>query len=146
MGCYSYICPDCEEPINSDSFSGENCVLFLMKDGEIIEWMQGQYNSYGCVFDEQGNSLEWVEGYDEMCDLVFSDSFETGIAAYHTDCYRRHAGPLEVSASDPDQGWNDYKHPTEGPCDRAICDPDGSIRTPSAIIWKAPSDFDDTDY
>ncbi len=60
MGCFSFLCSTCEEPINSDSFSGEHCTLFLMEKGVILEWMQGQYDSYGRVFDDDLESVKWA--------------------------------------------------------------------------------------
>jgi hypothetical protein len=56
MGCFSFLCSECEQPINSDSCSGEHCILFLMEKGEILEWMQGQYSSYGHVFQADGKT------------------------------------------------------------------------------------------
>lgn len=51
MGCFSFICKNCGKPINSDSTTGELAKLFLLKDAVIIEKREGQYNSYGNVFD-----------------------------------------------------------------------------------------------
>jgi hypothetical protein len=42
MGCFSFMCKTCGKPINSDSFRGERCKLFLLKDGKIIEQMEGE--------------------------------------------------------------------------------------------------------
>ena len=50
MGCFSFKCKECKKPVNSTSFEGENVILFLLKDGEVIQQMQGDYDSYGRVF------------------------------------------------------------------------------------------------
>lgn len=50
MGCFSFICKECNKPVNSDSFQGEMVKLFLLKDGKVIQQMEGEYDSYGRVF------------------------------------------------------------------------------------------------
>lgn len=50
MGCFSFMCKECDTSIRSDSFSGELVKLFLLKDGKVIQEMEGEYDSYGCVF------------------------------------------------------------------------------------------------
>lgn len=52
MGCFSYLCNECGKGILSNSFRGELVKLFYIKDGKVIEQMQGEYDSYGCVFIE----------------------------------------------------------------------------------------------
>ena len=118
MGCFSFICPQCGDPINSDSFSGEHCVLMLLQDGKVIDEMSGQYNSYGCVF--KGPSCErshkWGLDWDDVCELLFSDARGTGMAAYHSPCWqseRRMGYEPRVSDRDPEQGWGEYKYPVE---------------------------------
>ena len=37
MGCFSFICDECGEPVNSNSFDGELVELFLLKKGKVIQ-------------------------------------------------------------------------------------------------------------
>lgn len=50
MGCFSFLCKECNNPINSSSFEGERVRLFLLKDGQVVQEMEGDYDSYGRVF------------------------------------------------------------------------------------------------
>lgn len=50
MGCFSFKCKGCDTGINSTSFEGEHCQLFLLRDGKVIQEMEGDYDSYGRVF------------------------------------------------------------------------------------------------
>lgn len=52
MGCFSYLCKECGKGIMSNSFRGEMVKLFYLKDGTVVEEMEGEYNSYGSVFIE----------------------------------------------------------------------------------------------
>ena len=110
MGCFSFMCKECGKPINSSSFRGERCILFLLKDGIIIESMQGEYDSYGRVFDEEGKSIHWNMPWSNVCDLMFKKETNNGIAAYHEDCYEGIA-PTHRSDDDPDQGWGSFREP-----------------------------------
>lgn len=100
MGCFSFMCKKCGKPILSDSFSGQKVKLFLLKDGDIIQEMEGEYDSYGRVFTEdKSDSIYWnnptpdipmPDTYDDswgrVCDLMFSGDTRNGIAAIHSDC------------------------------------------------------------
>lgn len=111
MGCFSFISPVNGDPINSDSFSGEQCYLVLLKDGIPIEMMYGNYDSYGRVFDVYGDSFEWDMDWDEVCDLMFHDNHSNGIVAIHASDYISLGEvPRKRSEGDPNQGWGDYKH------------------------------------
>jgi len=114
MGCFSFMCKECGKPILSNSFAGQLVKLFLLKDGEVIEEMEGQYDSYGRVFDDNMDSIEWKmpwagwaipEGSTELtvCDLMGADA-RSGIAAVHTKCWKGNV-PTAESDYDPDQGW-----------------------------------------
>ena len=132
MGCFSFKCQGCSTPINSTSHDGELCKLFLLKDGRVIQEMEGDYDSYGRVFDglSRTSSIRWRDPTPEIpldeywqktdggasnpdnhgywlrvCELMseYSDSFN-GIAAYHVKCYKG-IPPTERSQPDPDQGW-----------------------------------------
>ncbi len=52
MGCFSFMCKECKEPINSTSFQGEMVHLFLLENGKVIQKMSGEYDSYGSVFKD----------------------------------------------------------------------------------------------
>jgi hypothetical protein len=101
----------------------------LVKEGEVLEWMQGEYDSYGRVFKmdprpyksrENGlqgttSSYDWtVMDWGDIVDLHFGSDSYSGIAAYHTGCFKGDMDEVCVSDDDPDQGWCDYKFPTEG--------------------------------
>jgi hypothetical protein len=124
MGCFSYMCSGCEQPIWSDSYSGEHVIMFLIEAGECLEWMQGQYNSYGQVFRDDGlkSSQEWKsKDWSAICALQFNSNVDDGLAVYHSGCYDKGC-TFECSDSDPDQGWGyqeydgqeKYAFPTEG--------------------------------
>jgi len=128
MGCFSFRCQECGKPINSSSFRGERCILSLLEDGLVIETMQGEYDSYGRVFDEEGNSIKWKsypwsnihESEDfktpegkagtTVCSLMFKKEKNNGIAAVHEKCYTG-ITPTKRSKDDPNQGWGEF-HPS----------------------------------
>jgi len=110
MGCFSFKCKKCGRPINSSSSRGHRCILFLLKDGEIIEQMQGEYDSYGRVFDEDGDSIQWSMEWSDVCNLMFKKDKSNGIAAFHEKCFKG-IDPTERSEDDPNQGWGRFKLP-----------------------------------
>jgi hypothetical protein len=101
----------------------------LVKDGNVIEWMQGEYDSYGRVFSMDAtayktkanglkgvtSSYEWTAmGWAAIVSMHFGGCSESGISAYHSKCFDGDMENVEVSDNDPDQGWNEYQFPTEG--------------------------------
>jgi len=52
MGCFSFICKECGEAVLSDSFAGQEVTLSLLKDGNVVQAMTGEYDSYGRCFIE----------------------------------------------------------------------------------------------
>ena len=104
MGCFSYICKNSGEPVNSDSFDGDPVFLFLLEDGEVIEMMYGNYDSYGRVFDGMSGSLEWQKDWGECVDLHFDGNPSNGFAGILAEHYTGHR-PHEISENDPEQGW-----------------------------------------
>ena len=118
MGRFSYLCKECGEPVNSDSFSGEHCTIYLLKNGKAIEQMTGQYNSYGAVFKEKSlESIEWkTDEWMNLNELHFNNNKGDGFAVIHSDCQCGNI-PTTISDDDPEQGWGKYVH---------------SIRTPKA--------------
>ena len=117
MGCFSFLCQVCGEPINSTSFDGENVRLTLLDKGKVIEEMQGQYDSYGRVFDENGESIEWNKPWDGVCDLMFEGGRSSGISAAHVACIGENYKPIENSNDDENQGWGELKKVHKGECE-----------------------------
>lgn len=123
MGCFSFMCKVCNEPINSDSAQGQEVALYLLKDGKEIDSMRGEYDSYGRVFvdepyieGELRKSLHWKlpwsganENSDSCCSLMFSSNIGDGIAAVHKKCFigGMILTPTTQSDNDPNQGWGD---------------------------------------
>ena len=106
MGCFSFLCKESGKPANSTSFDGSPCRLFLLEDGKVIEEMHGNYDSYGRVFDENGESFKWNMKWSEVCNLMFSDDETYGIALV-LDKYWTGNIPTTRSEDDPNQGWGD---------------------------------------
>ncbi len=52
MGCFSWMCKECGKAVLSTSFEGQRVKLFLLKDGKVIQEMEGDYDSYGRVFKD----------------------------------------------------------------------------------------------
>jgi len=102
MGCFSYLCQECNTPINSDSIRGERCELFLLLDGQVIEHLSGEYDSYGRVFGSEWTQIPW----NRIVELHYGPTRLSGIAAYHSACWKRSMIlPVYRSHNDPNQGW-----------------------------------------
>lgn len=108
----SYICKECNKPITHDYLCGQKLKLFLLKEGKVIETMEGEYNGKDAVLDPsfKGNyhpqfpeSLEWQSHFDERGDLMFHNDKSNGMAAIHSECWKGVA-PTERSDFDPDDG------------------------------------------
>ena len=111
MGCFSYICKECGEPVNSDSLSGEWTHLFLLKDGLIYEHMYGPYDSYGrCFMDGNlSDSFEWEADWEYVVELHLNKNKKDGIAAVHAACFNGAEDVPSISSKDdPNQGWGVY--------------------------------------
>lgn len=75
MGCFSFMCKECGKPVLSNSFTGQRVKLFLLKEGEVVQEMEGEYDSYGRVFvdntqrsdvqHELRESTEWGNPFPE---------------------------------------------------------------------------------
>jgi hypothetical protein len=110
MGCFSYMCQVCDKPIRSDSERGQPATLFLLRNGRILEAMEGEYDSYGRVFDENGESIHWDYDWSKAVELHFSRDLGNGIAAFHRHCFKRiNRLPETRSMDDPDQGWGSFR-------------------------------------
>ena len=111
MGCFSYLCKKSGKPINSSSFRGDKCHIFLLKGGKVVEEMHGNYDSYGRVF-----GFEWEMDWGEAVDLHFNGNSNDGFAVY-LDMHYENEIPTEISEDDPEQGWGemtdagDYSEP-----------------------------------
>jgi len=116
MGCFSFICKECDRPVLSTSFTGQEVELFLLENGKVLQHMSGQYNSYGCVFiegtqrsdveHELKDSVKWNLDWSGCCELMFDNDKSNGIAAIHTKCWQGDT-PTTRSEDDPNQGWGD---------------------------------------
>ena len=122
MGSFSYICKECGESILSSAFDGDHAILFLLLDGKVIEYMQGEYNAYGRVFTEdKKSSIDWSAlPWETIIKYFCGNDPKSGLAAVHTKCFN---GTVPTTRSDDDQnqGWQ-----------LCTCDNDGSI------YFKAP--------
>jgi len=98
--------------VESTSFDGEAVHLFLIKKGKVIEYMFGNYDSYGRVFSNKKEknglrkSFKWELPWNLVCDLMFSDNNNNGIAAILDSDYKDEI-PTERSEGDPNQGWGE---------------------------------------
>lgn len=106
MGCLSYLCVNSGKAALSDSTNGSPCRLFLLKEGKVIEEMHGNYDSFGGVFDKNGDSFEWNLPWEDVCELAFSNDPGSGIALI-LDEYWDGKYPETASDPDPGQGWGD---------------------------------------
>jgi hypothetical protein len=120
MGCFSYICQKTGEPILSSSFDGDAVYLFLLKEGKVIEYMYGNYDSYGAVFSNEKDpndtsltsttSFNWKMDWSEAVDLHFDKNKSNGIAAILAPYWKEgDPFPIERSEDDPNQGWGSYE-------------------------------------
>lgn len=107
MGCFSYMCKMCGEPVLSNSNRGELVTLYLLVNGKIHQEMTGEYDSYGKVFKEDlKSSHQWVTmEWGDMITLHFDENPSNGIAAIHKKCHRDGMLPTTRSEDDPNQGW-----------------------------------------
>lgn len=106
MGCFSFNCKESGLPAQSSSFDGDAVYLFLLRDGKVIEEMHGEYDSYGRVFDNNGKSFEWNMEWNDVCNLIFSENDNDGIALVLA-CHWKGKAPTTQSTQDPNQGWGE---------------------------------------
>jgi len=117
MGCFSFKCKVTGKPALSTSFDGSPVHLFLLKNGEVIEHMHGNYDSYGRVFTKDGmlksppESIEWKMEWGDVCDLMFDPDKSNGIALI-LDPHWNEGDPFPTTRSDddPNQGWGNKDH------------------------------------
>lgn len=109
---FSFICKKCEKPvICSVGFKQvDECKMFLLKNGKVIETMTGEYTGYGTCNDENGNEQEWdmpwCDSYttEDVHSLIFNEDEDSGIAVIHKRCDDGTV-PKTSSPIDPNQGW-----------------------------------------
>jgi len=89
MGCFSYLCKECGKGILSNSFRGEQVKLFYLKDGKVIEEMEGEYDSYGRVFIEGTQREDVKHPLKDFRDWQHEDEIQDAFIAKETS--RRHA-------------------------------------------------------
>lgn len=108
MGCFSFLCKKSGKAALSTSFDGSPVHMFLLKEGKVIEYMHGNYDSYGRIFDKDGESIEWNMDWNGVCDLIFDPDKSNGIALILEDFWQEgDPYPTEQSDDDPHQGWGD---------------------------------------
>ena len=112
MGCFSYLCKKSGKPALSTSFDGSPCRLFILLNGEVIEEMHGNYDSYGRVFGKDGESLKWSLDWHKCCNLHFNDNKGDGFAVI-LDSEWDGEYPTTISEYDPNQGWGTYDEDEE---------------------------------
>lgn len=80
MGCFGYICKHCGSSIRGDCFSGgEHCVMIHVRSGEEVGWVDGHYDEYGRVIEQEGMDEELkfrgdgkgVNSHNEICNSEF---------------------------------------------------------------------------
>lgn len=89
----------------SDSFGGDRVHLYLLKNGKVLESMHGNYDSYGRVFDSRGEGMEWKMPWGEVCELMFNNSAEDGIALVLDRVHDSNNPPTTQSQQCGSQGW-----------------------------------------
>lgn len=104
MGCFSYICKNTGKAVTSSSFDGDAVYMFRLEAGEVKEIMYGHYDSYGRVFDKNGDSFQWDKDWGECVDDHFGPDESYGFAVVLASAYKDEL-PTTRSEDDPDQGW-----------------------------------------
>lgn len=130
MGCFSFLCKKCGKAVLSNSFSGQPVTLYLLRNGQLIQEMTGEYDSYGRVFTQDRSASHtwnnptpdippsehdqyfidmgsdiWI--WHRVADLMFDTDKANGIAAIHVACKCDGLVPTTRSEDDPNQGWGD---------------------------------------
>jgi hypothetical protein len=78
MGCFTFKCKKTNETICEEDYVH----LFLLKQGKVIEHMYGEYDSYGRVRNNSGESFHWNMPWKNVCDLCdMSSNKGDGLAA-----------------------------------------------------------------
>ena len=87
MGCFGFICKGCGTPINGNCFTGgEKCVMIHVRHGKEVGRVEGHYDEYGRVIEQEGMDEEvkfrgdgnGINSHMEICTSEFGleDSYE----------------------------------------------------------------------
>ena len=87
MGCFGYICKGCGTSIRGNCHSGgEKCVMIHVRHGQEMGRVEGHYDEYGRVIEQEGmdeelrfrGEGEGINGHVEICNSEFNmeDSYE----------------------------------------------------------------------
>jgi len=81
MGCFGNICKGCGTPINGNcQTGGEKCVLIHVRHGKEVGRVEGHYDEYGRVIEQEGlpeediyrGDNDGINGHSAICDSEFS--------------------------------------------------------------------------
>ncbi len=87
MGCFGYLCKCCGTSIRGNSFTGgEKCVMIHVRHGKEMGRVEGHYDEYGRVIEQEGMDEELrfrgegkgINSHYEICKSEFNmeDSYE----------------------------------------------------------------------
>lgn len=107
MGCFSFNCKKCDQPVLHSFGWGQAVRLYLLEDGAVIESMDGMYSGFGTVINDHSDQQEWkTKSWLDICALIASDDECNGIAAVHEGCYDTYGAVPSTKSSDaPYQGY-----------------------------------------
>lgn len=122
MGCFGYICKGCGTQIVGDCFTGgENCLMIHVRKGKELGKVDGHYDEYGRVIEQEGlpeeqkfrGDYDGINGHSEICDSEFSNDKTSGIVAWHLTCYNNATDEqkkdLIPSKNDTDQSCGEIR-------------------------------------
>ena len=72
MGQFSYICKKSRKALHA----GDPCYIFYLENGQVKEYMFGNYDTYGRV-----SGLQWKKNWSEAVNMHFSEDKSCGFAA-----------------------------------------------------------------
>jgi hypothetical protein len=120
MGEFSYLCKSCGSPINA----GEQCIMFLLHKGKIVEHQRGINSNYGYCEQEEyedGPDDTWkYKNWNDLCELQFGVDKRSGFAVYHDACWKGEK-PMTRSENDPNQGWGKHRQKFNRKSKYGIC-------------------------
>ena len=91
MGCFNYKCKCCNKVI----YDGDMCKYIHVRDNKVIGSIGGHSDAYGRVYEQYHlDEKEKFRGHDdgingsmEICKSEFYMNSQSGIVAYHKNCY-----------------------------------------------------------
>ena len=97
MGQFSYICKKSRKALHA----GDHCYIFYLENGQVKEYMFGNYDTYGRV-----SGLQWKKNWSEAVNMHFSEDKSCGFAAILAPYWQEgQRFPKTRSKDDPHQGW-----------------------------------------